>query len=115
MYGINFQKAQAGKQPPPIARTSPAPDPQISRAGTLKVAVGQDTRYLLSLKNAELVVLEIPTTINLAKYKDKQVLVTGTYNKTANVIKVQDIAEVELFNPTVISQPESTSSSITKQ
>ena len=107
VYGINFQKAQE-TQPSPIAKVSSLPDPIISRAGTLKIAVSSSTRYLLALKNGELVVLEIPSTINLVKYKDKQVLVTGTYNRTANVIKVTDIAEIQIFNPTVI--PESTQS-----
>lgn len=106
IYGINFQKTQAPTMPSaPVASPLPV---QISRAGTLKIAVGDTTRYLLSLKNGELVVLEIPATINLLKYQNKQVLVTGTYNKASNILKVTDIAEIQLFNPTVI---ESTTSS----
>jgi len=113
IYGINFQKTQSTPLPSPATRYQ-IPDTILSRAGTLKIAVGDTTRYLLSLKNGELVVLDIPPTINLSKYQNKQVLVTGTYNKTANILKVTDIAEVEVFNPIVISQPESTSSSMTK-
>ena len=107
VYGINLAKSQE-TQSSQVTKASPLPDPIISRAGTLKIAVSDETRYLLALKNGELVVLNIPATINLAKYQNKQVLVTGTYNRIANVIKVTDIAEVQLFNPTVI--PESTQS-----
>ena len=74
----------------------------ISKAGTLKIAVDETTRYLLFLKNGELVVLEIPQTINLSKYQNKQVLVTGTYNKATNILKVTDIAEITVFNTTII-------------
>lgn len=113
VYGINFQKSQEA-QSLPIPKVSPQPDPIISRAGTLKIAVSSSqTRYLLALKNGELVVLDIPSTITLTKYKDKQVLVTGTYNRTANVIKVTDIAEVQVFNTTVVA-PESSQSSTVK-
>ena len=103
VYGINFQKTQEVKSSP-IVQASPLPDPIISRAGTLKIAVSQETKYLLALKNGELVVLDIPSSINLSKYQNKQVLVTGTYNRTANVIKVTDIAEVQLFNPIIIPE-----------
>ena len=105
-YGINFQKAQTPPPLPPII-ASPLPV-QISRAGTLKIAIGDTMRYLLSLKNGELVVLEIPPTINLSKYQNKQVLVTGTYNKTSNILKVTDIAEIQVWNTLEI--PESTQS-----
>ena len=102
IYGINFQKSQASPLPSPTTRYQ-IPDTFLSRAGTLKIAVGDTTRYLLSLKNGELVVLEIPPTINLSKYQNKQVLVTGTYNKTANILKVSDIAEIEIFNTTAVA------------
>ena len=63
---------------------------------------------MLSLKNGELVVLDVPPTINLLKYQNKQVLVTGTYNKSTNILKVTDIAEVQVWNTLEI--PESTQS-----
>lgn len=99
--GISFQKTQT----PPVVVPSPKPDPIISRAGTLKIALSQQTKYLLALKNGELVVLLLPQTINLNQYNGKQVLVTGTYNSTANVLRVTDIAEVQVFNTTVIPSP----------
>ncbi len=108
--GISFQKTQQ----PVVVVPSPKPDPIISRAGTLKIAVSTQTKYLLALKNGELVVLDIPQTINLSRYNDKQVLVTGTYNSTANVLKVTDIAEVQVFNPTVVVPVESSQSAATK-
>src|SRR3989344_2390175 len=57
VYGINFQKSQE-TQSSPVAIASPQQDPIISRAGTLKIAVSQETKYLLALKNGELVVLD---------------------------------------------------------
>ena len=110
--GISFQKSQA---PTPTPVISPKPDPITSRAGTLKIAVSTQTKYLLALKNGELVVLNIPSTIDLNKYNGKQVLVTGTYNSTANILKVTDIAEVQLFNTTIVAPLESSSSSAVKQ
>lgn len=104
--GISFQKTQQ----PAVIVPSPKPDPIVSRAGTLKIAVSAQTKYLLAVSASQLIVLEIPPTINLSKYNGKQVLVTGTYNSTANVIKVTDIAQVEVFNPTVIPNPEASSS-----
>lgn len=110
--GISFQKSQSSPlpsiaaSPTPDINASPKPDAAISRAGTLRIAVGAQTKYLLALRNGTLIVLEIPTTIDLAKYKDKQVLVTGTLNSTTGVLSVTDIAEVQIFNPTTI--PEAT-------
>lgn len=114
-YGINVQKE---RQNPSVPSSSSAPsviptpsvvdpnsDPITSRAGTLRIAVSSQTKYLLALRNGTLVVLDVPSTFDLTKYKDKQVLVTGTYNSTANVIKVTDIAEVQIFNPTTIASP----------
>lgn len=112
LSGINFQKSQT--TPPPI----PSPQPvSISKAGTLKVAKGVETHYLLSLKNGEILNLLIPPTIDLTKYSNKQVLVTGTYNKTTGMLTVSDIAEVEVFNSTVIPSPtpQATSSSETNR
>src|SRR3990167_7901704 len=105
-YGINFQKVQESARASSSAvpsETTPTPKPNlvISRAGTLRIAVGNETKYLLALRNGTLVVLDIPATIDLNKYKDKQVLVTGTLNSTTGVLKVTDIAEVQIFNPTV--------------
>lgn len=118
VYGINLQKEREAS-PTPKATSTPSPnpsaipkiDPTVSRAGTLRIAVGNETKYLLALRNGTLVVLDIPTTIDLNKYKDKQVLVTGTLNSTTGILKVTDIAEVQIFNPTTV--PESSSSSQT--
>ena len=103
-YGISFQKSQAFASPAPSAAAlNSAQSVEISRAGTLKVAKGQvQTRYLLQLRNGEIIALEIPENINLAKYANKQVLVTGLQNKTTGVIKVADIAEIEVLNTTVV-------------
>lgn len=67
------------------------------------------THYLLALRNGEIVNLEIPKNIDLSKYAERQVLVTGIQDKATGVIKVSDIAEIEVFNKTEI---ESTSSAI---
>lgn len=102
--GISFQKAQ--EVPAPAVQASPAlQSVEISRAGTLKVARGTQTRYLLQLRNGEIINLQIPTEIDLSKYANKQVLVTGVVNKTTGVINVEDIAEIEVFNITQIEQP----------
>ena len=110
----------------PFINYPPSPSPSIaqakegvpySRSGTLKVAKTTDQiKYVLALKNGENVLLEIPENIKLTKYQNKQVLVTGYYNRQANAIKVLEIAEIEHFNettlasPTPSSSPESTSS-----
>lgn len=105
--GISFQKAQ--KSPTPAVLASPAPQSvEISRAGTLKIAKGTQTRYLLQLRNGEIVNLQIGENINLTKYANKQVLVTGVQNKTTSVISVSDIAEIEVFNITQIDGPSPT-------
>lgn len=90
---------------PPRANPTPAPavPVTISRTGILKIAKSATTlSYLLSLKSGDNIILEIPGTINLSKYANKQILVTGLFNKTANILKVTDIAEVQIFNPTVV-------------
>ena len=106
--GLTFTRFQSAT---PVASASPtvtgSPSPvihiEVSKAGTLKVAKGaSQTRYLLSLRNGTLVPLEIPESINLSKYTNKQVLVTGLQNKETGVISVTDIAEVEVFNVTEI-------------
>lgn len=100
-------------QPSPSATSSPGTSaPQeitISKAGTLRIAKSAaKTTYLLALRNGELVSLEIPNTIDLTKYANKQILVTGTLDKNTNILKVTDIAEVTIYNS--IKIPESTSS-----
>lgn len=105
LYGINFQKAQSSPAPTQIS-PSPQPPVTLSRAGILKIAKSAtQTRYLLSLKNGDLINLQIPPTIDLSKYANKQVLVTGLYDKTTGILNVTDIAQIEIFNTTVILQP----------
>lgn len=113
--GISFQKNQSKQTPAP--QTSVAAQPvEVSRAGTLKVAKGAtQSRYLLQLRNGEIMNLQIGANIDLTKYAEKQVLITGFQNKTTGVINVTDIAEIEVLNKTVIPKtptllPESTSS-----
>ena len=65
---------------------------------------------MLALKNGENVLLEIPQNIELTKYQNKQVLVTGYYMRQANSIRVLEIAEIELFNETTLASPTPTSS-----
>lgn len=78
---------------------TPVADLQVSRSGTLKVAKGQQTKYLLSLKDGGILLLELPTNLNLDKYQGKQILVTGTYRRSTNILKVEDIAEIESLDP----------------
>lgn len=102
--GLNFTN-QNIVSIPPVALKSPSPQPSItiSRAGILKIAKSTTTTsYLLSLKNGDILVLEVPTTIDLSKYANKQILVTGLYNKITNTLKVADIAEISIFNSTII-------------
>ena len=88
--------------------TSPPPVP-YSRSGTLKVAkTTNQIKYVLALKNGENVLLEIPQNIELTKYQNKQVLVTGYYMRQANSIKVLEIAEIELISETTITNPSPT-------
>lgn len=108
--GINFYRNQL----PPTPSVSPVDTKAtvtLSRAGTLRIAKGSTgTRYLLALRNGEIVNLQIPATIDLTKYANKQVLVTGTQDKTTGILIVTDIAEIEVFNPTVIPNPEASNS-----
>lgn len=114
--GISFQKKQVAASPAPTEKPTASqdnlPQVQISKSGTLKVAKGDQTRYLLSLRNGQIMNLEIPEGFDLTKYANKQVLVTGIQDKTTGVLKVTDIAEVEVFNPTVV-QPQESSPSAT--
>lgn len=91
--------------PTPIVSNSPTPssDLIISRAGILKIAYGKETRYLLNLKDGRIIVLDLPSQININKYQNKQVLVTGPYSRTTSVMRVEDIAEIELFNEVSVS------------
>src|SRR3989338_875339 len=93
--------------PTPTLHSSPSSLPvPYSRSGTLKVAKTKDQiKYVLAIKNGENVLLEIPENIKLTKYQNKQVLVTGYYNRQANAIKVLEIAEIELFNETTLASP----------
>ena len=102
----------------PFINHPPSPSPSIakavedvpySRSGILKVAKTTDQiKYVLALKNGENVLLEIPQNLKLAKYQNKQVLVTGYYIRQANAIKVLEIAEIELFNETILASPSPT-------
>ncbi len=94
--------------PTPLVKpaTSPSPGVPYSRSGTLKIArTGNLTKYVLALKNGENVLLDIPAGMDLARYQNKQVLVTGIYDRQANLIKVTDIAQIELFNETTLVSP----------
>lgn len=91
--------------PTPTIAATPSPVP-YSRSGTLKVAkTDSQIKYVLALKNGENVLLSIPKNIDLAKYQNKLVLVTGYYNRQANMITVTEIAEIELISETVIPSP----------
>lgn len=106
--------------PTPTIKPSPSPTPPIpySRSGTLKIAkVGTQTKYVLALRNGDNVVLEIPQGMDLSTYRNKQVLVTGIFDRQANLIKVTEIAEIEVINETIApsmspvpTPPQSTSS-----
>src|SRR3989338_10680730 len=102
----------ASPTPIPVIQASPSPSPvPYSRSGTLKVAkTTNQIKYVLALKNGENVLLEIPQNIELTKYQNKQVLVTGYYMRQANSIKVLEIAEIELFNETTLASPTPTES-----
>lgn len=100
LSGISFQKTQLL----PPATPLPAQPITLSRAGILKVAKGVETRYLLALKNGQIINLQIPDKLDLTKYQNKQILVTGTYSKNTSLLTVTDIAEIELFNTLVIPQ-----------
>lgn len=111
---IAFAFFQLGKNfaltynPTPLLTLTPKSSPStsdlvISRAGILKIAQGNETRYLLNLKDGRIIVLEIPSQIDIKKYQNKQILATGPYNRTTSVMRVEDIAEIELFNEVSVS------------
>lgn len=104
VYGINFQRSQAPSAVPvPTPHQSPI---ELSKAGTLKVAKSPTkTTYLLSLRNGELINLAIPSIIDLTKYANKQVLITGIYNKETDTLTASDIAEIQIYNSTAIATP----------
>ena len=99
---------KATPTPTPNVKPSPTPAAPIpySRSGTLKVAkTGTQIKYVLGLKNGENVLLEIPADMDLSKYQNKLVLITGIYNRQANMITITEIAEIELFNETTLESP----------
>ena len=103
---LPFIKYQSSPTPTNLPSPSPVP---YSRSGTLKIArTTNQIKYVLALKNGENVLLEIPQNIELTKYQNKQVLVTGYYNRQANVITLTEIAEIELFNETILASPSPT-------
>lgn len=85
--------------PSPIIE-EPVGELSISKAGILKIARGKENRYLLNLKDGKVIVLTIPIGADLTKFQNKQVLVTGPYNRNTSVMKVEDIAEIELLTET---------------
>ncbi len=90
--------------PTPVVKPSPNPPVPYSRSGTLKIAkTGSQTKYVLALKNGENVLLEVPQDIQLTKYQNKLVLVTGIYNRQSNVITVTEIAEIEVISETSLT------------
>lgn len=104
--GLSLIRTQVSS---PAPATTPQPPVEISKAGTLKIAKGTvGTKYLLSLRNGTVVTLQIPANFNLVKYANKQVLVTGYQDERTGILSVTDIAEIEVFNETVIPQPTST-------
>lgn len=106
--GISFQKSQNLPTSFPVPAPTFSPEVALSKAGVLKIAKSPQTvRYLLQPRFGDVIILQIPQNFNLANYSNKQVFVTGTYNKSTNTLKVQDIAEIELFNVLQIS-PEAT-------
>ncbi len=105
-----FQIAGMNKvQPTPTTAPTPTTplSTTLSRAGTIRIAVGSQTTYLLALRNGTLVVLNAKS-IDLSKFKDKQVLVTGRIDSTTGIFIVSDIAEVQSLKPP--PTPEATSS-----
>lgn len=98
----------ASPTPTPTAKPSPAAAPTVNRSGTLRIAVGNQTTYLLAQRNGTLTVLDVPKTIDLNKFKDKQVLVTGTIDSSTGILTVTEMSEIQNFSPT--PTPESTSS-----
>lgn len=103
---LPFIKYHASPTPKVISSPSSTPQIPYSRSGTLKVAktAGQ-TKYVLALRNGDNVLLEVPKNIELVKYQNKLVLVTGFFNRQSNVIAVTEIAEIELFNETQLTTP----------
>jgi len=97
--------------PTPVVKPSPSPPVPYSRSGTLKIAkTGSQTKYVLALKNGENVLLEVPQDIQLTKYQNKLVLVTGIYNRQSNVITVTEIAEIEIVSETNLTNSSPTPS-----
>lgn len=103
---LPFIKYKASPTPTVMATPTPTPPTPYSRSGTLKVAkVGTISKYVLALKNGENVLLQAPEALDLSKYGNKLVLVTGFYNRAANLISVTEIAEIEVFNETTLATP----------
>lgn len=107
--GVNLTKTNPS--PSIMPRLSPEPQTQVSKAGTLKIAKSAtQTTYLLSLRNGEIVILDVPDGFVLTKYANKQILVTGTYDKSVNTLRVTDIAEVAIYNSITLVEGSSSAS-----
>lgn len=113
--GLGFIGSGVGKDSPiPSPKIEISQQTKISKAGTLRIAKSATkTTYLLALRNGELMSLEIPEAINLAKYGNKQILVSGTLDKNTNVLRVADIAEVTIYNSLQI--PEATEEAVSSE
>lgn len=100
--GLNYFLNSANTAPTPLP-AAPAALTALSKVGKLQVAKSATkTTYILALSNGASVPLEVSPNTDLTRYANRQILVTGTYNKDTNILKVTDIAEVSLFNATIV-------------
>jgi len=86
-------------QPSPSVVATIAPISEavvVTRSGLLKgVTQGDKLNYFLVLSGGEAVKLEVPESIELAKFENLKVLITGKYNESLNILKLEKISEFE--------------------
>jgi hypothetical protein len=88
--------------PAPVVVPTPNPWHEAAFWGTLQ---RQNNQFYLISSDAQAIVLEVPNTVDLAKYVGKKILASGLYNQGTSVLQVSAASDLELISG---SQPVAT-------
>jgi hypothetical protein len=107
-YKIGFNKANDLVSP----NIAPSPSPQlvISKAGILRITTHDSAdSYWLLLADDTALTLQLPENIDVSRFVNKRVLITGDYDSQTNILTVTSLANFELLpSATITSIPTST-------
>lgn len=93
---------------------------ETALSGILKLTPNTGKFYLLT-DSTEAVTMEIPDNVDLSGYIGKRILASGTYNKSAKILQVADVLDLEVLPskptniPTITLTPTLTSTATPTQ